>query len=333
MELVSVIVPVYNVENYLHRCINSIRVQNYENMEIILVDDGSKDSSGKICDEYAEMDSRIIVLHKENGGLSEARNVALDICKGKWISFIDSDDYVAENHIKSLYEACIQNDADMGVCGRYDIYQDRKQELFNISSNFVWNKKNAIENLLLGKGLHVGAWGKLYKRDVFADVRYPVGEVSEDVAVIMRILNQTEKIVHTGISTYYYLHRSKSLSSSFNEKQLSAFHNYQKMYKTILNEYPYLKRQALAYYDRAVMSFLNMYYFSKLKKENSSVHEIYEEIDHACRSIFFESIINPYLSFYEKVILSLYVFRLYEPCKRIALLMGKTTPIQEVETL
>ena len=123
-ELISVVVPVYNVEKYIDKCINSIINQTYKNLEIILVDDGSPDNCGNICDEYAKKDNRIIVIHKENGGLSDARNTGIEVSKGKYITFIDSDDYISDNYVSFLYNLIIEYKADISIGKHYVLYEN-----------------------------------------------------------------------------------------------------------------------------------------------------------------------------------------------------------------
>ena len=160
-ELISIIIPIYNVEKYLHCCINSVIRQTYKNLEIILIDDGSPDNCGKICDEYAKKDNRIKVIHKENGGLSSARNAGLDIAKGEYISFVDSDDYVAENFIEKLYKLCKENDADIAECDFYRIKANEKSMLY-VSTTAVMNKElNCDDKLLVG---NVTTWRIMFNR-------------------------------------------------------------------------------------------------------------------------------------------------------------------------
>lgn len=175
-ELISVIIPIYNVEKYLKKCIDSIINQTYKNLEIILVDDGSPDNCGKICDEYAKKDQRIRVIHKKNGGLSDARNAGIDIAKGKYIAFVDSDDYVEKEYIEIMYKELKKNNVKIVQCGInkisdneeiIDNYGYLKDELIN-SQRIMEEKytKYPISNVV--------AWNKLYDIDLFKNIRYPV---------------------------------------------------------------------------------------------------------------------------------------------------------------
>lgn len=202
-ELVSVIVPVYNVEKYLDECITSIVSQTYKNLEIILVDDGSTDCSGKKCDEWKDKDDRIIVVHQENKGVSAARNMGLFKSMGQWIAFVDSDDYVEKNYIEKLlllnkkwetYVSCCQRDG---------------QELY------VGNDEQCIESklFLLSQCYRTALWYYLYKKELFEGILFPEGKVSEDVAVLYKIIYRAKKVAVTSDVLYHYRIRKGSLSN------------------------------------------------------------------------------------------------------------------------
>lgn len=208
MPLVSVIVPVYNVEKYIHKCVDSILSQSFTDFELYLVDDGSLDNCGKICDEYAKKDSRIIVIHKANGGLSDARNVAIDVAKGDYLTFIDSDDYVSETHLESLYTALKDTDSDMAVANITSFSDEKIDEEFYkpAESRKVLSGKEVFSTIY-----QPCACAKLYKRKVFDDIRYPVGKLYEDTFIYHDILARVKMLVLTGINSYYYLVRSDSI--------------------------------------------------------------------------------------------------------------------------
>ena len=178
--LISVIVPIYKVEKYLHKCIDSILAQTYTNLEIILVDDGSPDNCGKICDEYAAKDSRIKVIHQPNGGLSAARNAGLDIATGDYIGFVDSDDYIAPDMYEKLYNALVKNDADMAICDYQRFGNELPYDEMSLTTEVItglqaMEKQNTVINCSF-----VVAWSKLYKSFIFSNVRFPVGKINED---------------------------------------------------------------------------------------------------------------------------------------------------------
>lgn len=215
-ELVSVIVPVYNVEDYLKKCVNSIINQTYTNLEIILVDDGSPDNCGKICDEYLNIDSRIRVIHKKNGGLSSARNAGLDIAKGKYISFIDSDDYIKENFIEALKTSI--RDAEIAICGITNVLEDGEVCLDIEESPIKDERLSSLEAL---KKLatpnyfyYVTACNKLYLRSLFDDIRFEEGKINEDEYIVHKLFEKSNKIVTISDKLYFYLQRDSSITHS-----------------------------------------------------------------------------------------------------------------------
>ncbi len=207
-ELISVIVPVYNVEKYMERCIDSIIAQTLKNIEIILVDDGSTDSSGSICDRYAEFDDRIKVIHKENGGLSDARNAGMAIASGKWYSFIDSDDYITENFLEDLYTAAIDNNCRIAVCNMVRIYEDGETEKFYAPTNSLELLKNDKRYETLKQP---SVCNKLFKSDLFDNVIFPKGKYYEDTFVYHILIHRANSAILTGNSGYFYYSRRDSI--------------------------------------------------------------------------------------------------------------------------
>ena len=208
MAKISVIVPIYKVEKYIHKCVDSILSQTFTDYELFLVDDGSPDNCGKICDEYAQKDNRIIVIHKENGGLSDARNVAIDRAKGDYLTFIDSDDYVVENHLETLYNALVETDSDMAIANMTSFSDDKSDDSFYSPTK----KLTVYEGEDVFKTLYQPcACAKLYRRYIFDEIRYPVGRLYEDLFVYHDVLSIVNRIALTGINSYYYLFRSDSI--------------------------------------------------------------------------------------------------------------------------
>lgn len=215
MEKISIIIPVYNVQEYLDRCLNSIINQTYKNIEILLIDDGSTDNSGKICDLYKDKDKRVSVIHKKNGGLSDARNVGIKNASGEYLSFVDSDDFVAENFIQELHSIITAYSADIAICG----YEKGKKDFF--SNRRVKKQKNIIfdsEEMLEqwhGKHKHIEtmAWNKLYKKELFLEhsIEYPVGYYNEDVQTTHLLVEKANRIVITNKKLYYYYQRTNSI--------------------------------------------------------------------------------------------------------------------------
>lgn len=238
-DLISVIVPVYNVEKYLNRCIDSIINQTYKNLEIILVDDGSPDNCGKICDEYAKKDSRIKVIHKENGGLSDARNAGINISIGKYITFVDSDDYLELNFIETLYNLNKKNNTFIAVAP-YIINTD-KNEIFDrsISNDMILTQREALENMLLDRGFTVSAHSKLYEKALFNNIFFPKGKIFEDSATTYKLILKCDKISYCYNGGYHYYKRSESIiNSKYNKNQLLFIYYSDKMGEEILKKYP-----------------------------------------------------------------------------------------------
>lgn len=239
MSKISVVIPVYNVEKYLKRCVESVRKQTLRELEIILVDDGSTDSSGKICDELAEMDSRIIVIHQKNNGLSSARNTGIENATSQYIGFVDSDDYIEEDMYETLYMNIVENDADLAMCDLFHCYEGKKIKKNLVNEKCVLNSEQAIKMVMEAKKTSVTAVNKLYKKKLFDDVKYPEGKLSEDAFVIVDILLRAKKIVFTSEQKYYYVHRKGSITTSeFKEKDLNVIEAYSKNYKLIEENYP-----------------------------------------------------------------------------------------------
>ena len=204
--LISVIVPVYNTEKYLHRCVDSIINQTYQNLEIILVDDGSTDSSGCICDEYAKKDERIKVIHKENAGQGVARNIALEYASGEYVGFVDSDDWIDPRMYQTLYTYAVKDQSDIVVCGRYLYWDDReKQPMFHLANPVVYSGREALVRLLIYDGIDSALCDKLCKKSLFKNICFPLERyICEDVDVVYKLLERAKQITHCGEGLYYY---------------------------------------------------------------------------------------------------------------------------------
>jgi glycosyltransferase involved in cell wall biosynthesis len=217
---ISIIVPVYNVEKYLNKCVDSILNQTFKDFELILVDDGSPDNSGAICDQYAKEDTRVRVIHKENGGLSSARNAGIEVAQGKFLGFVDSDDYIAEDMYELLYNNILREDADLSVCGIYHVYEGKELEV-KPEKYLILNRDEATVLIFHGNQISDHAVNKLYSKEIFSDLRYPIGKYHEDSFTIVGILDQCEKVVVDTRQKYYYYHRDDSITSQiFSKKHL-----------------------------------------------------------------------------------------------------------------
>lgn len=231
--MISVIVPVYNVEKYLERCVKSIAAQTYKDLEILLIDDGSTDKSGKMCDDFQQTDSRIKAFHKQNGGLSDARNYGIEHSAGEFISFVDSDDYIDEKMLETLHRLITENDADLAVCSAMDVFEGKEVTQVKEIKKFNLNKVESYKYMLRGDGIP-SACNKLYKRQTVGDVRFPVGKLYEDGFFTPQILKKVEKTAVTSKPMYYYFRRADSITTKpFRKGDLDVIEAYDKCVKQV----------------------------------------------------------------------------------------------------
>ena len=212
MDLISVIVPVYKVEPYLDKCVRSIVEQTYQNLEIILVDDGSPDNCPAMCDAWAEKDSRIKVIHKENGGLSDARNAGLAIATGDYIAFVDSDDWIEPNFIQELYDTMERTGAEIAECGT--TYVDEAGNVLrqrSVAPIAYMDKLETLRRLVLEDGIYQTVWNKLYRRESIDGILFEKGKHHEDDFWTYQIFDRIEKLAVVERPMYYYLQRSGSI--------------------------------------------------------------------------------------------------------------------------
>lgn len=291
MELISVIVPVYNIERYVERCINSIVKQTYCNLEIILVDDGSMDMSGKICDAWKQNDSRIKVIHKENGGLSDARNAGIDAASGQYYVFIDGDDEIHVEMIQRLYDALIAVKAEISMCRIEKIESSRRFTTRTFESKEAYielNSLDAVRKLLLDK-MDCSACPKLYKKELFDNIRFPKGKTNEDFAVMYKIFITADKVVYMPDVLYFYFQREESITTtSFSIRQFDKYDNCIEMVEYIKNSMPevineakfYLYRQTIYLLKTVCLKNLNEIYHDQFLKMRKTI--IYGTRDILC---------------------------------------------------
>ncbi|AHH46752.1 glycosyl transferase [Francisella tularensis subsp. holarctica PHIT-FT049] len=217
-ELITLVIPIYNIENYLGRCLDSVINQTYKDLEIILVNDGSTDNSLEICESYAKEDSRIKIINKNNGGLSSARNVGLDACKGDYVTFIDSDDWVSLDYIEILYKNIIDNNADISIINAIKVKSQNNDFTLKEQKNLLHTYFSSIE-FALDNTLPVMACAKLYKTKLFENLRFTNSIVFEDEDIMYRLLYHANKIVCTDYIGYFYFQRPTSITSSKKKRQ------------------------------------------------------------------------------------------------------------------
>lgn len=243
--LVSVVVPIYNVEKYLNRCLDSILSQTYSNIEIILVDDESKDSSSTICERYAKQDNRIKVYHKKNGGLSSARNFGINKAKGDWLYFIDGDDWIDINTISNLVNSAIENNCQIAM-GSY-IFCSSEEEFKKtdiVETVELYTPKEALSEMTSGLKYVFYAPNRLFKKELFSDIRFPLDKLFEDMYTIYKVIDKADKIVYNSKAKYAYFQRNDSIThNKFNSKQMDWYFALQQYKQFCLTNYPELKEK------------------------------------------------------------------------------------------
>lgn len=220
-DLISIIVPVYNVENYLKRCLDSIINQTYKNLEIICIDDGSKDSSGKILDKYKLKDKRIKVRHKKNGGLASARNAGIQVATGKYIGFVDSDDYIEPNMFEELYNSIIENNSDISICNFYLDYEDENKIIENVNNDVINAKMEKLEyiNKLFRNNYNCYMCNKLYKAKLIKKLKFDQSIlILEDVVYNVDLSQYVNTVSYVDKCLYYYVQRNTSITHKGNKK-------------------------------------------------------------------------------------------------------------------
>ncbi|MGL5549111.1 MAG: glycosyltransferase family 2 protein [Culicoidibacterales bacterium] len=246
----SIIVPVYNVEAYVGRCLDSLLEQDFEDFEIIVVNDGSTDSSGKICDEYAKKDQRIRVIHQENQGVSAARNTGLNWIKGEYIGFIDPDDFIEKDMFKKLYTLCIENNAQIGVCNFQREIKGRR--ITNNSQKYEkkLTTKEALEELFKGELYRFSLCNKIFQRHLFMNITFPEGRIHEDLATTYRLFGKAKNTIYTNYAGYIYTVRENSiLNKKYNENRLESFIAWNEILEYMNEQFRELMPQVVASYS------------------------------------------------------------------------------------
>lgn len=327
LDLISVIIPVYNVEKYLKQCIYSIINQTYSNLEIILVDDGSPDNCGVICDEFALKDKRIKVIHQENRGLSGARNSGIDAAKGEYICFVDSDDFVGQDYCKILYELLKDTNYDFSVCGvcRFNDGEDPIITVKNREST-VWENKQFLRQQL-DKKSEFGIWNKLYRRNLFNKIRFANGRLNEDVIWSGDLAINTKNCIETKAQQYFYRQRKDGIVGKQSERCSLDFlyaGNYlieiaDKLYPELIEKCLYYTiSYAWLFVDRIYVNttFKQDYLFlktlqkilKKYEKENKKI-QLFEGIQEYRMKIFSHSVLLYGLNAYLRL-LRVYCYRI-----------------------
>lgn len=259
--LISVIIPIYNVERYLERCLNSVISQDYHNLEIILVDDGATDDSGKIAENFAAKDNRIMVIHQENGGLSDARNSGLAKAHGEYVTFIDSDDYVTKDYVSYMFGLLANTDfkASMAMCSLMNVFSStgRKENCGN-GEEIVLTGKECIEKMCYHDLVDTCAYAKLVKKEFYDNVKFPEGKLFEDIGTTYKLFLQASQVACGFLPKYFYVIRSGSIvTSGFNANKLELLDMTDQMANDVKKRYPDLANAVLRRQVYARFSTLN----------------------------------------------------------------------------
>lgn len=283
--LISIVVPIYNVEKYLNKCVDSLINQTYKNIEIILVDDGSTDSCPQICDEYIQRDNRIKVIHKKNGGLSSARNVGIKEANGSYLLFVDSDDYIEYNTCKELIECLKKENVDI-IQFKKRVFSENEilNDIENASTNYldykVYSNIEAYDIYMNNGEFTREAWDKLYSKNLFNDIEYPVGRLAEDLATTYKLITKAKKIGLLNRELYNYLVRKNSIMGQKSIKLMEdtcrahlEIYNFNEIYNK-----KYLKNSITNYYNNLVKLYCRLH-MENIEQNIDKINEIKQILD------------------------------------------------------
>lgn len=323
--LVSVIVPVYKVEQYLEKCVQSIIEQTLKEIEIILVDDGSPDSCGEICEDLASRDRRITVLHKRNGGLSDARNAGIRIARAEYVAFIDSDDYIDSDMMEILYSNAVQEEADISVCG---IYHHSENTVSETQDPIGYTVAHTYEAVLLElTKVPVSAVNKIYRKSLFERVKFPKGKLYEDAYTTIPLTIESQKVVYDLKPKYHYIHREDSITTKpYRPQVFNLVEAYQKNMELVCTAFPKLRKAAEFRYYWSY--FWVIEYMLRTPNLDQEALNKKKEIYKLLRSKVFSIVTNPYFRKTRKIsaVLMFVSGRLYEKAAMIYMKHKYTNP-------
>lgn len=291
--MISIIVPIYNVQQYLSKCIESIFAQSFRDIEIILVDDGSTDECPQMCDEFAKQDCRIRVIHKKNGGLSDARNAGMKVAQGEWIYFLDSDDWMHPEALQTLYDFAKENNCDVVQGGLYYAYEDHllyRQPSRKELKQCVLDNEDAMHQLVVNDRVKNFAWGKLYKTELIRGVEFPVGKYFEDSFWQHLIMHRVKKYGIVDDPLYYYRQRENGISGNFSERNLDLLKGYEERISFIKRNYPELEKEMILAYWKVLNSFCSTAESLELQKFAEYKKLVLQKYDFSCVSPKIESL-------------------------------------------
>lgn len=275
--LVSVIIPIYNVEHYLERCLESICRQTYRQLEVLLINDGSTDGSGRIASKYASRDGRFTLYNKENGGLSSARNYGIERAAGEYITFVDSDDYVGENYVEHMWNIMENGKADVVVVVSQKFWGNAARVKETDQKLKSFNGIEAIADMWYQKHIDNSACGKLYRMELFQEIRYPTGRLYEDLGTTYKLLYQAKRVIWSASRLYYYFQREESImNSQFSDRKLDRLIVSRELLAWTRKQCPELEEAAVA---RLFISDIQLLREMPLREEYEACwQEIWEEI-------------------------------------------------------
>ncbi len=317
---ISVIIPVYNVEDYLARCVDSILVQTYEKLDVILVDDGSPDGSGKICDEYAAKDSRVRVIHKPNGGLSSARNAGLDAAAGEYLSFIDSDDWIEPDTYEHMMGLLDKYQAQIVSFGNIEVDGATGEQTLGIcpKKEECISSEEMVGRIFLWDGCDSSVCDKVFHASLFENFRFPEGKLSEDVAITYKIILQTSKVVMCERPVYYYYQHPNSITKQtvITEKTFHYSQHTEKIYRDIRENHPAILPQVTYLRVKALSHILLL-----LEQSEAEVRQIFaQQYRYARKALgaFFGFILTtPWLGAKERITDILLILGIYRQLRPI----------------
>jgi glycosyltransferase involved in cell wall biosynthesis len=284
---ISIIVPVYNTEPFLKKSLDSILTQTFKDFEVLIVNDGSTDNSGDICDEYALKDKRVKVIHKKNGGLSSARNAGLRIARGEFLSFLDSDDYIDKDMLKVMYTLCRETNSDISICKfSREVNGLLEREPYNDECILEMNNDEALRHLFKGVLFRFSVCNKLFKKSCFDDIIFPEGRIHEDLSTTYKLFSKSNKAVYTSYQGYVYVKREESiLTSKYNKKRLDAFLGWKEILFFMSTNYPNLNNE-----------FFSCFAFGSVDNIHSILNQVENRRDKEAYLKVIQSLVRKYFS-------------------------------------
>ena len=272
-DLISVVIPVYKVEKYLNECVQSVLLQTYENLQVILVDDGSPDRCGEMCDKWADKDHRIQVIHKKNGGLSDARNAGLAVAAGAYIAFVDSDDWIAPQMYEVMLKTIKEQNADIVACGIVNTYGDR--QILYTPPYCIGSSEKFLRMIYEDTVFSVSAWNKLYRKSCWSNFQFPKGKLCEDAFTTFLLVDNANKIVQISEAFYYYRIRENSImTSGFRHARMDEEEAWRCNYEYMRAHYPSIAKKAFDFYLQKV----NMLIHTISREQRESFKQDYQKL-------------------------------------------------------